>query len=630
MFFNKQYTFALLCLLMATAIFAQQPVVPAVHANLRYDDAGRLVMEKDGRLIPAVTPTAPYTYEQVFGSPQGTADGIAFDFKMPNLNGTLYYGFIPYADMKHPHPVYLGRSLPIDEGKASLNVRANLGGRYDMVGWEKSSFGTVGYRVANERGDLLYDGILSFKAGDAFEVIPTLIEGPFINILEADGAVISFTTNLPVQATVLVGGRAFADKAATTQHEIKVTGLQPNTNYDYTVRYGDLSQNYSFKTALKPGAKTAFTFAYASDSRNGAGGGERNVHGANFYIMKKIAALAHQQNAAFLQITGDLINGYLTHRGQMDLQYANWKRSVQPWGHHFPIIATMGNHEAFMHVFRDTVENRTYTIDRFPFATESAEKVFADHFVNPLNGPKSEDGSKYDPNPNEMDFPSYEENVFYYTYGNVAMVVLNSDYWYAPSLSQSDHIGGNLHGYIMDNQMVWLEETIAKLEKDRSVQHIFLTLHTPFFPNGGHVGDDMWYRGSNRFRPNVAGQPVDVGIIERRDQLLDILINRSKKTVAILTGDEHNYNKLELRPETNTYPDDWDKPKLQRSRTIWQINNGAAGAPYYAQEQTPWTPWVTGFTTQNALVFFDVKKKRIRMRVVNPDTLEEFDTLQLR
>jgi phosphodiesterase/alkaline phosphatase D-like protein len=140
----------------------------------------------------------------------------------------------------------------------------------------------------------------------------------------------------------------------------------------------------------------------------------------------------------------------------------------------------------------------------------------------------------------------------------------------------------------------------------------------------------MWYNGNNIYRPYVSGKPVKKGIIERRDELLDILVNKSKKTVAFLTGDEHNYCKTELTPETNIYPDNWELPKVKLSRTIYQINNGAAGAPYYAQEKTPWTPFVSGFTTQHALVFFHIDGKKIFMEVLNPDTLDKVDELQLR
>ncbi len=140
----------------------------------------------------------------------------------------------------------------------------------------------------------------------------------------------------------------------------------------------------------------------------------------------------------------------------------------------------------------------------------------------------------------------------------------------------------------------------------------------------------MWYSGNNDYRAYVAGKPLAKGIIERRDELLDIAVNKSEKVIAILTGDEHNYARTEVGPDTEIYPEGYLASKIQLSRTIYQINNGAAGAPYYAQEQTPWTPKVSGFTTQNALVFFHIDGKSIEMEVRNPDTLEEVDKMTLR
>jgi hypothetical protein len=180
----------------------------------------------------------------------------------------------------------------------------------------------------------------------------------------------------------------------------------------------------------------------------------------------------------------------------------------------------------------------------------------------------------------------------------------------------------------MDNQLAWFQNTMNELEKNTQIDHIFVTIHTPFFPNGGHVKDDMWYNGDNSIRPVVAGKKVAKGIIERRDELLDIIVNKSKKTKAILTGDEHNYARTKIGPNTNIYPKKYPAEKIKLSREIWQINNGAAGAPYYAQEETPWSDQVEGFTTQNALVIFDVNGAEINMRVLNPDTLEEVDELK--
>jgi len=497
-----------------------------------------------------------------------------------------------------------------------------------MIGWGKSGKGTLGYRIIESGGNMLYDGVVSFSGKGPFKVAETIIEGPFVNLLTEDGATISFDTNMKMVAEVIVDGKSFKSDSAGVHHEIELKGLSPDKEYSYSVQYGANKETYSFRTAPSPGSRKEFSFAYASDSRSGNGGGERNIHGSNSYIMKKIMALANYKNVRFMQFTGDLITGYKTDEGEMDLQYANWKRAVEPFAHYFPIVASMGNHESLMRIFRGA--NGNYMIDKYPYAEESAEAIFARNFVNPTNGPDGEDGAYYDPNPQRIDFPSYKENVFYYTYDNVAVVSMNSDYWYSPSTQTIPEIGGGLHGYIMDNQVKWLKKVIKILEKDINIDHIFITEHTPFFPNGGHVIDDMWYRGDNEKRPWVAGKPLKKGIIERRDELLDIIVNQSTKVIAILTGDEHNYCKTEIGPETIIYDDKWKGKKLELSRTIYQINNGAAGAPYYAQEQTPWTPFTTSFTTQNALVFFHVNGSKITVEVMNPDTLELVDELELR
>ena len=614
-------------ILLSTSCLAQNVKIPAVHSNMKMEN-GVIVVE-DGDLKIAQSDFAePLELEKIRGKIDGFKAGLFFDFNDDKMTGKLVYGLIPQGDSRYPHPVYRSSTEKIVGGKVAINIERQLSGRYDMIGWAESGKGTIGYRVINATGEILYDGQVSFKGTGPFEVDDSIIEGPFINLLKADGATISFETNNAVKATIKTDGKEFSDDQADTHHEIKLSGLAASTKYDYSVTVGENTFSYSFRTAPKPGTRSSFRFAYASDSRSGNGGGERDIYGANAYIVKKIMALGTQQEISFMQFTGDLINGYRTSPAEMDLQYANWKHTVAPFAHYIPVVSAMGNHEALMTVFRE--DRSVYMVDRFPYDTESAEAVFARNFVNPMNGPDSEDGASYDPKKKKVDFPSYKENVFYYTYDNVAMVVLNSDYWYAPTSNNIPVTSGGLHGYIMDNQLAWLDETMAKLEADASIDHIFVTQHTPAFPNGGHVQDDMWYNGNNEKRPYVAGKPLEKGIIERRDQYLDILVNKSKKTRAILTGDEHNYAKTELGPETVIYDDNWDKEKLKLSRTIYQINNGAAGAPYYAQEKTPWTPWVTGFTTQNALVIFEVNGDNIMMEVLNPDTLEKVDALKLK
>ncbi|MCD4793875.1 MAG: metallophosphoesterase [Bacteroidales bacterium] len=606
--------------------------VPAVYSNIFADENGKVYHKHMEKKFYAKEFNSFLTLENMQGKPTGTKKGISFNFGNENFEGELYYGLIDYTDSKHPTPVWFRKTEPIKNGLAEINIKDNLSGTYDMSGWESAGFGTLGYRITNEKGKLLYDGIVSFYYSNVeFVVAPTITEGPFINILTSGGATISFKTNQKIKTNITIDGKVFSDKEKCKYHEIIISGLKPATLYKYEVEYGKMSQEYFFKTAHKKGDRKPFVFAYASDSRAGQGGGEHDLFGVNFYVMRKISALAKYKDVAFMQFTGDMVNGYSHDKRDINLQYSNWKRAIEPYAHYFPFVAAIGNHEVTGKLFVDESNNWKGFIDGFPFETESSSAIFAENFVNPINGPKSEDGAYYDPDPKKIDFPPYDETVFYYIYDNVAVVVLNSNYFYSPSVSRNHTTSGNLHAYIMDVQLEWLDKTIKMLEKDKDIDHIFVTQHTPVFPNGGHVKDDMWYGGDNSYRPYVAGEPVKKGIIERRDEYLNILINKSTKAVAVLTGDEHNYNNVKITPDVNIYPENYKFEKLKRNRTIWQINNGAAGAPYYAQDKsTPWTNAVSGFTTQQALVLFYVEGKKVIVKVMNPDTLELIDEFILR
>ncbi|MEM6299682.1 MAG: metallophosphoesterase, partial [Bacteroidota bacterium] len=607
----------------------------SLHPDIKQNPDGTYYLEQDGKKMPEEVQKAVLTLRNCQGSPKVTEKGIAFDFKEACPSGTLYYGFIPMNDSKHPLPVYFKRVAEVKGGKTEIQILDNLSGKYDMIQWEKNGKGIIGYRLETEKGEILYDGKIGFRFKDAkLSIDVTITEGPFVANHTAAGVTIVFNTNLPVKASVKVGETEFAEALAKTRHEIVVSGLEPDKKYDYNVQFGENTQTFSFKTAPEAGAKTPFRFAYCSDSRNGNGGGERNVYGANFYIVKKIGALATMKETAFMQFSGDMINGYRTNKEEMLLQYANWKRALEPFMHYMPVYVTMGNHEALTRNFKGSPDSKYYSddfysVDRFPYETESAEAVFRAAFVNPENGLESEDGASYDPNPDKIDFPSYKESVFYYTHGNVAMIVLNSNYFYAPSTQTLEKSSGGLHAYIMNQQLAWFKKTVQQFEDDPNIDHIFVSQHTPYFPNGGHVDDDMWYNGQNSFRTFVAGKPLEKGIIERRDELLDIVVNKSQKVRAILTGDEHNYAVTKISPDMPIYPEDWSGERLKLNRVVYQVNNGAAGAPYYAQETTPWSDFVSGFTTQNALVFFDVDGKSIKMEVLNPDTLEKVHELDL-
>ena len=633
---------------LSLGVNAQKNVkVPSVYSNIDSDKQGVFLVTKEGLKVYAVPEISHYPVTQ-YPSFAGNPEGLLVDFKTTKLQGTLYYGFIPQGDSKFPHPVLMGKSAPIKDGKSSIKL-VEMMGRFDMIGWRKSNYGTIGYRVVDEKFGIIHDGKINFDATkfngsygmttrgamgienpvrtEAFIVGTSIIEGPILANLTSTGVTVVCRTNAKTKVTIRVDGKAFSGKNVQF-HEIAIDGLQPDTEYAYRIFYGkNFVEEYSFRTAPSPGSRTAFTFSYASDSRSGPGGGERNLGGTNAYIMDRIMALNMQQQARFMQFSGDLITGLRYDPVNVRLEYINWKQAISPYARYMPVIPTMGNHEALLRGFYEGSSRQLFQVDNFPFETNSSEAIYREEFVAPLNGPESEDGSKYDPDPNNIDFPSYKESAFHYIYDNVGMLVLNSNYWYAPTVEEVPWTSGNIHGYVMDNQLAWAKEALAVLENDPNVDHIFVTLHTPFFPNGGHVHDDMWYNGDNSFRPYVAGKPVEKGIIERRDELLDLFINNSTKVKAFLTGDEHNYARTRVGPQTPIYPRRYEPQKIQLTREVWQINNGAAGAPYYAQEETPWTEFVEGFTTQNALVFFHVDGDNLRMEVLNPVTLEKVDEL---
>src|SRR5690606_37925878 len=106
----------------------------------------------------------------------------------------------------------------------------------DMVNWEKSGRGTLGYRIENHEGLLIYDGKVRFGYNDGkFEVHPTLVEGPFVNQLTAESVVISFISNLDVDAKVIVNEKTYSSSKKTKRFEFSINGLNAESIYTYTV-----------------------------------------------------------------------------------------------------------------------------------------------------------------------------------------------------------------------------------------------------------------------------------------------------------------------------------------------------------------------------------------------------------
>jgi len=530
--------------------------IPSVYPIV-YEDGNyhykNLLNQETYPLEPASERYAPAS---LIGDPTGSKTGIQFEFadiasSFSVENGRLYMGLIPFGDGIYPQPVLDNAYAPIGTSAKGRNPVAdfsllkftndpsNPSNNFDLTRWEEAGNGTVGYRVVNGDGVILYDGKVGFvvekKEGKISNFVvnkASIITGPFVHFQEDgtyyDGVRVSFDTLHPTTAVVTAydseGDKVgdFTSGSTGKAHELTIDGLEPDTEYLYSVttstkdghsyferRFDSLSEPflYSFETAPAPGSRLPFAFGFTSDGRTaskGGGMGERFMGGAiNGYRLKESAALRTQTGVIFFQLTGDLISGYDTSTPEHVAELLVWKNTIQPFASHTPWLVGMGNHEASLSdSFKGPIDIQ---VDKFPFETRSAETVFSEQFVNPTNGPESEDGQYYDLNPSSKDFPDYQETAFHYSYDNVAVVSLNSDYWYSPNLDSVKYpfyVGG-LHGYVMDGQLQWMRETLAAYEADESIDHVFVTIHTPAFPNSGHIEDDMWYDGDNRQRPVV-------------------------------------------------------------------------------------------------------------------------------
>ncbi|KPJ74363.1 hypothetical protein AMJ52_00790 [candidate division TA06 bacterium DG_78] len=585
----------------------------------------------------------------------GSADGLIFDMTgITNLldgseiDPSRVYGFIysgPYPFESHEvqyayHRFRLGSK--IENGKGALLIDYLLQPGLNSEEWIDR--GTVIARLelycetdTCDRNLGIYDTYVSFKKEDTMYIrTPSIIEGPFVNMVTSDDPqviVISFQTDVAVIARVVLNDKAvFVEKQPTTKHEISITGLHPDKHYEYCVQIGEnKTKSYTFKSAPLPG-KGKICFAYVGDTREGHGGIGRTFMGINRTILDKIANLIYLKGTDFFLVGGDLINGYTTIKDDFINQLYFWKQTLAGFWHMRPVYTGMGNHEALLRVFDDGTPYGI-SLDRWPYETESAEAVFAQEFVHPRNGPRVSDKRR----------PTYTENVYSFQYGPVKVIAFNNNYWVS---YQSGKFGGAPEGYIMDDQLSWIIQELEKAEKNPTIKYIVLFAQEPVFPNSVHYDDAMWYDGNNNIRAYTYIMEKrtlvaeNKGIIDIRNDLVRA-VSHCKKVAAVLGADEHSYSKIMIN---NTVPIGVPKTDDTNSNgklgdtgetysnlsdlqyPTWYFSAGDAGAPYYAEVETPWNRhWKIQndtehylFSSQDHILIFTADEQKISLTVYNP------------
>ena len=207
--------------------------------------------------------------------------------------------------------------------------------------------------------------------------------------------------------TIGATDKAFTDDGSTTYiHEATLTGLTPNTKYEYRVGYGTdrRSDWYRLETA---GASVYDVLIYP-DSQSG--------DYSQWEEIVKNSALRTPRTALYISM-GDLVDN-----GEHAYQWRTWLNSIRPLSANVPLATTLGNHEM-------------YTLDwkmREPYA-------YLNYFAVPPNG-------------NEI----FTRLYYSYDFGDVHYVVLDT------MLYESNHEDNHdtHHPDLYDVQVQWLRQDL--------------------------------------------------------------------------------------------------------------------------------------------------------------------------
>jgi hypothetical protein len=162
---------------------------------------------------------------------------------------------------------------------------------------------------------------------------------------------------------------------------------------------------------------------------------------------------------------------------------------------------------------------------------------------------------------------------------------------------------------MFDDQLEWIGGQLDAAKNDPSVKYVLLYAQEPVFPNGGHVGDAMWYHGNNNVKAytfrNGEAQPEEKGIIDVRNEFVR-MVAACPKVAAVLTSDEHAYHRVRIGPSVpvgDPAKDDRDgdgiiaeayepcSPLIDLPNDVWYITSGGGGAPFYSEESAPWNEY---------------------------------------
>ncbi len=431
------------------------------------------------------------TWDQMFNITGGNSTGLLLDLGDTNLYGEVCSGPYPFeageADYDYPRHRLM---TPIEQGKGVVSLLKMHKPKYDANDWSTATPDQILTHMVHYRMNLyraipgktpehlgFYDARAAFarEENGGFVKKCTLVEGPFISLHsgQPDQVTVCWRTDEKVHGQVYLapvlgttkpgkGVRCggfdlrvgdwikFSSSKTAFEHRVEVSGLKPLGDYIYRVEctFDDQVTRtipYRFKAAPPTDFRGRVSFGFASDSREGVLPGEQKYMGINYATLSRLAQDAARRDAHFFLFGGDLVNGYTSSRDDFSLQLRAWKQAMAGFWRSRPVWTAMGNHEALLNVFRDS-DGSPVGLDKWPYATHSAEAVFNAEFINPQNGPEPANPAR----------PTYKGNVYHVQYGPILAIAFNNNYWWT-SNDRCKKYGGCPEGYMMTDQIEWIE-----------------------------------------------------------------------------------------------------------------------------------------------------------------------------
>ncbi|KAM6493398.1 Metallo-dependent phosphatase-like protein [Amanita muscaria] len=348
----------------------------------------------------------------------------------------------------------------------------------------------------------------------------------------------------------------------TYNNHVKLTGLQPNTQYYYLPEFSNSTVPYTFKTSRAAGDDTPYTVAFVADLgligpdglTTSVGTGAANPLGPN--DSNTIQSIENSlSNVDFLWHDGDIayadywlkeeIQGFLPNTTIADGYKVYESLLNQFYDEMAPITSTKaymvgpGNHEANCDNggTTDKAHNISYTVSIcMPGQTNFTG------FINHFRMPSAESGGLGN---------------FWYSFDNgmVHYIQIDTETDLGHGLIAPDEPGGSENedsgpfGSYQDAQLVWLQKDLASVDRKKT-PWVVVAGHRPWYISAQNDSADVCEDCRHVFEPLFLQYSVDL----------------------VLSGHVHVYQRNAPIRYTDADPNELNNPS-----SPWYITNGAAG-----------------------------------------------------